>query len=288
MASGRGRVLLAEVEALEKKRPFFGKRQHQEQTADKMVQCANAFRAERDFARSGDLYMRAARLYQELGDAPASAKAATDAAHMNAKDPDRGAETVAALNFAIDLFKAKEKRVEAADLLAELARVLAEGARLDEAVAALQQASDLYKEANAHSKAATVLESVADLLAERGEGVGAARFYREVAQMRLANQLTQTSSGAVFFKAAILQLQANDVVGAKGDIQAYLQANPTFRNNQLCKFLELIIAKIEEHDAAGFDAAVDEFKRYNSVQKWLAERLAEIRAFADEGDQGLL
>jgi tetratricopeptide (TPR) repeat protein len=288
MASGRGRLLLAEVEAMEKKRPFFGKRQHQEQTGDKMVQCANAFRAERDFVHSGELYMRAARLYQELDDVTASSKAATDSAHMYAKDPEHRAETVAALNFAVDLFKSKDKRIEAADLLAELSKVFAVEGRLDEAVQALQQASDLYKEARAHSKAATVLETVADLLAEKGESVGAARFYREVAQIRLGNQLTQTSSGAVFFKAVILQLQANDLVGARGEIETYLRSNPTFRNNQLYKFLDVIIAKIEEHDADGYDAAVAEYKRYNSIQKWLADRLAEIRTFADEGDQGLL
>jgi tetratricopeptide (TPR) repeat protein len=275
------------VQALEKKRPFFGKRQHQEQTGDKMVQCANAFRAERDFPNSGELYMRAARLYQELDDVPASAKAATDSAHMYAKSPDHRGKTVAALNFAVDLFKSKDKRVAAADLLAELSKVFAEESRLDEAVEALQQASDFYKQANANSKAATVLESVADLLAEKGEGVGAARFYREVAQLRLGNQLTQTGSGAVFFKAVIVQLQANDIVGARGEISTYLQANPTFRNSQLYKFLDLIIAKIEEHDAEGFDAR-SKSTRENSIQKWRADRLTEIRTFAGEGDQSLL
>jgi tetratricopeptide (TPR) repeat protein len=284
MARSRGQTLLAEVEAMERKRPFFGKRGHQEKTADTMTQCANAFRAERDFAHAGELYLRASRLYQELEDVPSATKNATDSAHMYAKDPSHHAETIDAFNFAIDLYKTKEKKIEAADLLGELSKVLAEDARMDDAVQALQQASDLYKEANASSKAATTLESVADLLAEKGEAIGAAKFYREVAELRLGNQLTQGSSGAVFFKAVILRLQSNDTVGAKLDLETYLRTNPTFRTNQLYKFLDLIITKLEEHDADGFDVAVNEFKRYNSVDAWLTRRLGEIRKFADEGD----
>jgi tetratricopeptide (TPR) repeat protein len=207
---------------------------------------------------------------------------------MYEKDPSHRGETVNSLNFAIELFLSKQKRIEAADLLAELSKVLAEDARLDDAVDALQRASDLYKEANTTSKAATVLESVADLLAEKGEGVGAAKFYREVAEIRLGNQLTQGSSGMVFFKAVVLQIQANDTVGAKDELNRYLQVNPTFRNGQHWKFLDLILTTLEEHDIDGFDAAVAEFKRYNSVDAWLAHRLAAISRLIGEDGGGLL
>jgi tetratricopeptide (TPR) repeat protein len=286
MSTGRGRTLLAEVEALERKHPFFGKRGHQEQTVDKMTQCANAFRAERDFAHAGELYLRASRLYQELEDITAAIKTATDSAHMYAKEPSLRAETITAYNFAIELLNSKKKLIDAGDLLAELSKVFAEDNRLDEAVQALQPASDLFKEGNAASKAATVLESVADLLSEKGEAIAAAKFYREVAEIRLANQLTQGSSGPVFFKATILQLQLNDIVGAKAEIEKYLKANPTFRTNQFYKFLDLLISKMEDHDVDGFDEGVAEFKRYNSVDAWLARRLDEIRRYADD-DQSL-
>jgi hypothetical protein len=99
--------------------------------------------------------------------------------------------------------------------LAELSKVFAGESRLDDAVQVLQEASNLYKEANASSKAATVLESVADLLAEKGELIGAAKFSCEVSEIRLSNQITQGSSGSVFVKAMILQIQSNDTVGAK-------------------------------------------------------------------------
>jgi Flp pilus assembly protein TadD len=143
MAASRGRVLLAEVEAMEKKKPLFGKHGHLEKTADKMTQCANAFRAERDFVSSGEMYIRAARLYQSLDDFPSATKAATDSAHMNGKDPTRHTETMDSLHFAIDLYKSKDKAMDAVDLLAELAKVLADENNLDGAVQALQEASEL-------------------------------------------------------------------------------------------------------------------------------------------------
>jgi hypothetical protein len=45
-------------------------------------------------------------------------------------------------------------------------------------------------------------------------------------------------------------------------------ARPTraCRNTQLCKFLALIVAKIEQHGAA-----VEEDRRYDSVHSWLAD-----------------
>ena len=56
-------MLAAEVAAMEKKNPFFGKMAHQQKTADKIVQCGNAYRAERSFVIAGELYLKAAQLY---------------------------------------------------------------------------------------------------------------------------------------------------------------------------------------------------------------------------------
>jgi alpha-soluble NSF attachment protein len=288
MAASRGKLLEEEVEALERKRPLFSKHKHHEKTADKMTQCANAFRAERDFVAAGEMYMRAAHLYHELDDFTSATKTSTDSARMYAKDPTRHTETMASLHFAIDLYKSKDKRMEAAGLLADLAKVMAEESDLDGAVQALQEASDLYKEARAEAKAASVLESVADLLAEKGEFVGSARFLREVAHLRLANQLTQGASAEVFFKAILVQLQTNDLVGARTELDAYLRVNPVFQNNQYCKFLLDILRKIEKHDIEGYDEAVELFKERNVCDQWLTYRLIDLRKYADPEGDGIL
>jgi hypothetical protein len=73
-------------------------------------------------------------------------------------------------------------------------------------------------------------------------------------------------------------------VGAKAELERYLHANPTFRNNQLCKFVDALLGRLEGRDAEGFDAAVNEFKRYNSVDAWLTRRLDAIRRLIDDGD----
>lgn len=288
MSASRGQTLLAEAESMLKKKPMFGKRAHREKTADKLVQCANAFRAERNFVTAGETYLRAAHLYHELDDVPSSTKSATDSAHMYAKDPTRHTETMSALHFAIDLHKSKQKIIEAATLLSELARVLVDEDNLDGAVRTLQEASDLYKESRADSKAATVLESVADLLSDKGEYIESARFFREVAMMRLAQPLTQRAAGGIFFKAVLIQLQTNDVVGAKAEMERFATTNPAFRNDLQFVFLVEIIGKIEGRDIEGYDDAVDLFRRRNPVDQWLSNRLIDLRKFADPEEDGAI
>jgi tetratricopeptide (TPR) repeat protein len=193
------------------------------------------------------------------------------------------------LHFAIDLFKSKDKPVDAADLLTSLAKVLVEENNVDGAVQALQEASTLFKEARADSRAATVLESAAEILAEKGEYVESAKFLREVAQIRLGNQLTQTGSGTIFFKAMLVQLQTNDIVGARAELETYLGQNPTFRQSPYYRFLTEIMKKIEQGDIEGFDDAVDLFRKQNPVDQWLSNRLIDLRKYADsEGGAGLL
>jgi tetratricopeptide (TPR) repeat protein len=281
----RGQTLAAEVEALERKKPFFGKRGHQQATADKMIQCANAYRAERDFVHSGEMYMRAARLAQELDEFTTATKAATDAAHMYAKDQTYHTETMAALQFGIDLFKAKEKLFDAAQLLAELSRVLIDEGSVASAVDILKEAVALYKEANAIARAAALLEQIADLLAEKGEYVASVEFYREVADIRLGNAATQGSSGYVFFKAMLVTLQANDLVGARAKLDAYLDKNPTWKRDQFCQFIMTLLDTLENHEIEKFDDACELFRRRNSVDQWLSNRLLDLRKFAD-GDEG--
>jgi tetratricopeptide (TPR) repeat protein len=281
----RGQTLAAEVEALERKQPFFGKRGHQQATSDKMIQCANAYRAERDFIHSGEMYMRAARLAQELDEVQTATKAATDSAHMYAKDPTYHTETMAALQFGIDLFKAKGKPFDAAQLLSELSRVLIDEGNIPESVEILKQAVALYKEASSLPRAATLLEQIADLLADKGEYIASVEFYTEVAELRLATPTTQGASGLVFFKAMLVTLQLNDIIGAKAKLDAYLDKNPTWKNNQYCQFIVSLMGAMENQAIDQFDEACDLFRRRNTVDQWLSNRMLDLRKFADgDGD----
>jgi hypothetical protein len=118
------------------------------------------------------------------------------------------------------------------------------------------------------------LEAGADLLAEKGEFVGSSA-------VRLSNSFMQGSSGILIFKAILVQLQTNDLIGAKDQLEKYLQKNPVFRMNSQCKFLFELIEKIEQHDIEGFDQLVDTYKLRNVVDSWLSNRLIDLRKYAD-------
>jgi hypothetical protein len=80
-------------------------------------------------------------------------------------------ETMAVMNFAVDIYKAREKRVETAELLSELSKII-----IEEAARPMQEDSDLSKAAGAQAKVETILEAADDLLTEKREFVGSAAF----------------------------------------------------------------------------------------------------------------
>lgn len=283
MSSSRGELLAAEVAKMEKKVPFFGKRGHQQKTADKMVQCANAYRAERSWVKAGEMYYRAALLYKTLDEGPTAAKAAADSAKMYAKDPTYHTETMQSLHLGCDLFKEQKRKMNAADLLLELARILGEEGQFDKSVEVVNEAVELYKEDKAESKAASCLEGLADSFSERQEYVQSAELYHQVALMRLQQTLTQGSSGPAFFRSMLCSLQANDIVAAKRKLEEYLDKNPAWRRSAECQFLNDIMAKIEAKDIEGFDETVQKYQSRAAADKWVRDVLLDLRKFADDG-----
>ena len=282
-------MLAAEVAAMEKKNPFFGKKAHQQKTADKIVQCGNAYRAERSFVKAGEMYLKAAQLYKTLDEGPTAAKAAADSAKMFAKDPSCHEKTMEALHLGCDLYKEQKRKMNAADLLLELSRVLSEEGQFDKSVEVVKEAVELYKEDRADSKAASSLEGLADMMGEKGDYVHAGELYQEVALMRLQQTLTQGSSGPAFFRSMLCSLQANDMVAAKRKMDEYLQTNPAWRRTTECTFLNDIIAKIEEQDIMGYDEAVQKYQTRMSVDKWVRDTLLDLRKYAEGGgNEGIL
>ena len=284
MSGSRGDLLASEVATMEKKNPWFGKKAHQQKLADKMTQCANAYRAERSFVKAGEMYYKAALLYKTLDEVPTAAKVAADSAKMYAKDPTCHEQTMQSLHLGCDLFKEQKRKMNAADLLLELARVLSEEGQFDKSVEVVKEAVELYKEDKAESKAASSLESLADMISERREYVQAAELYQEVALMRLNSSLTQGSSGPAFFRSMLCSLQANDLVAAKRKLDQYLEKNPAWRRAAECMFLTEIIAKIEEQNPEGYDEVCTKFRDRMATDKWVKDALFDLRKLTEGGD----
>jgi hypothetical protein len=99
--------------------------------------------------------------------------------------------------------------------------------------------------------------------------------------------LTQGASGAVFFKAMLVSLQLNDAVGTRAKLEAYWEKNPTWQRDQLCQFILTLLDTLEKHDLDKFDDACDLFRKRNSVDAWISNRLLDLRKFADGDAEGI-
>ena len=289
MSSGRGDMLAAEVAKMEKKKPVFGKKGHQQKIADKVVQCANAYRAERSFVKAGEMYYKAALLYKQLGETPTAADTAANSAKMYAKDPTYHTETMQSLHLGCDLYKEQKRKMNAADLLLELSRILAEEGQVEKCGEVVKEAVDLYLEDHADAKAASSLEGLADILSERQDYVQAAELYERASRMRLQASLTQGSSGPLFFRSMLCSMQANDMVAAKRKLSEYLDLNPAWRRTSECQFLNELIEKIEGQDVEAYDEACKKYQDRSAADRWVRDVLLDLRKYADGGlDEGIL
>ena len=188
----------------------------------------------------------------------------------------------------IEIYKSYEKHNEMADLQAELAKIYAEEGQKDKALEVLNEAVELYKGNRGDAKAAGLLESMAEAFAEKDEYAIAAKFFKEVSMMRLAVQLTQGSSGPLFFKAVLLSLRDNNVPATRAELEDYLQSNPTWRRDMSCQFLFHLMEAIEERDPDKFDQLLEKYKSQHSLDRWTLNRLYDLRRLADNDDGGLL
>lgn len=283
MSSSRGEELFQAAEKLKKKKTLFKKRQCSEETADKYRQSANAFKGERNFVRSGEAHMIAARLYLELGETRTAASEAVEAGACFSKQESTYEKAIEAYKFAGDVQRDLKKPEMAADGMCLSADLLFKLEKDDEAIDLLKEAIKVYQNNNNEPKAARHLEEIGEILADKLKYLEAADLFAQAAELRFKNSLTQSGAGMIFAKSILCILDTGDVIGARAKLNDYLKnVNPGFRVHFDCKFLLELMDKIEERDIEKFDEFIEKHKQSAVVDQWTNNRLLDLRRYADE------
>ncbi|EAX86953.1 alpha-soluble NSF attachment protein, putative [Trichomonas vaginalis G3] len=263
-------------EAQKKLNKFFStEASKNEQAAPLFNLAGNSFKAARLFQEAGEAYEKSAECYERARDVSSSTNELQNAAKAYAK----------AQNFskAIDMFiraanfyRESNKTSQAAKLLVEASKVFLEDENQDQAVQVLEEAVQIYEDENQPSSACQHITTIADIKSGQKNYVDASKLYRKVAEIRLADRLTQLAATEYMEKATLCQLAAGDLIGAEKMCDEFVNAAPQFDSTREYKLLKALFEAFRNHDNQARATAVAEYDSIKRLDKWHIEVHTDI------------
>lgn len=281
----RGEELLAKAKKISGKKSLFNKTSIDQKTADALMQAANAFRADRDFIKAGEVYMDAYKTYTSAKEKMLAAKAVQEAAKMFLKQPETQEQALESLKIATDIFKGKNKPADAANMLVEQSRILIGQDKVDNALENLFEAVELFQQAGLVPQAARFLQDIAELLWEKKEYQKSSECYLRSSDLKLTQTLTQNQAGILFLHALYCYLVINDRGAIEQETKKFMSKFPTYQNDRIYKtfWLELL-QKIDAKVIEDYDEFINHAEEVGCLDKQGRDLVYIVRHYADPDD----
>lgn len=129
---------------------------------------------------------------------------------------------------------------------------------------------------------ARCLDQVADVLVEGRKYDEAIKLYEKVIDLRLKDSLTQGSSPYAFLKLMLTYLQNGDTIGGRQKLDWFIGKYPSFKTHQFNKFLTKLMQTLDDRSINDFDDLYNQFDSTNILDNWTKNRLLDMRHLADE------
>lgn len=108
------------------------------------------------------------------------------------------------------------------------------------------------------------------------------KILESVADKYMQNKLTAPSAKEQYFKAVLLFLANDDVVGADQALKRYLNNDPTFFNTRQQKFAQALITSVKEQNIGLFSNECIKFNEIIPFDKWKTVVLTKIKGLIPE------
>ncbi|KAH0787406.1 alpha-soluble NSF attachment protein 2 [Histomonas meleagridis] len=282
--SNRGDDFYANAEKALKKFRVFDKSGKYSEAGDLFMKAGNAYKSVRNFERAGDAYTRAADCFQALNSLNEAASAAAESGKMFAKNPETTSKAIEAFRFASQIYRENSKATNAARLLVDAAKLFQDNGDLDSAIDTLTDAAQLYDDENQPIQAATQLAMIADLQSMKKDWLKAANSYKDVAERRMGDRLTQLAAGEYFTKAIACQMAGDDAVGAEKMLRDFVNLNPGWERTRECAMLQATLKAIDERDVEAFQNALAEYDQFKKLDNWMVTTFTEVKKLLEGED----
>jgi alpha-soluble NSF attachment protein len=169
------------------------------------------------------------------------------------------------------------KHTDTAGLSTKAGKMFQESGDLDAAIEAYQDAAQLYDDENQPLQAVNQIAIIADIKAAQQKWLEAACVYREVAERRMRDRLTQMAAGEFFTKAVLCQMAADDAIGAENMLREFVTTNPGWERSREHAMLADVLKAIDEGDRESFTTAVAEYDQIKRLDRWMTDVLLLVK-----------
>ena len=285
--SNRGDEYYQQAEKALTKFRLFNKNQKWTDAAELYQKAGNSYKSTRNWGRAGESYAKAAECLQNADQLNEAASVAADAGKVFSKDPNTAQKALDAFTLAVRIYRENSKPTNAARLLCDAGKIFMDQKDLESAIKAYQDAAQLYDDENQPSQAATQLVIVGDLYSELKKWVEASGTYKEVANRRLADKLTQLAAGEYCFRSVACRMAADDVVGAEALMREFVSASPGWERSREYIMLQGCIEATNNRDPEAFATAVAEYDQIKRLDNWATNTLLVAKKLIEGDDEDI-
>lgn len=119
-------------------------------------------------------------------------------------------------------------------------------------------------------------------MAEVGEYERSVSIYEQAAKSDSVDTTRRYNTKEHLFRAGLIRLAMNDIVGAKRQLEVYVGMDGSFGSSREHKLLESLVQALEEQDPDAFSIAVDEYERISRLDEWKIAILYKSKQLIDE------
>lgn len=256
------------------------------EAADKYSQAANLYKSCGEWAMAGSAFLKAVEAHVKDKSPEEAARKQIAAATCYRKAPGMSAK-------AIELYEAANVVYIRSGRFAMVGNNEKECADIAEKdLGDKKMAADYYKKAadrfiaeNSTASAAGCKTKEAALAAEIKDYARAVKLYEEMGRGDALDSSRRFNVKENFFRAGLVRLAMDDLVGTKKAIEGYLTIDPSFASTREFKLLDALASALEDMDADAFTEAIEEFEKVNRLDDWKVTILYAAKQLIDEEPQ---
>jgi alpha-soluble NSF attachment protein len=273
----RGDALVADAEKTLNKFSFFGSSGKKEDASEKFAAAGNAYKVSKQWDSSGEAFVRAGSLQQELGNTMESTHHFVEAAKMFRKiSHDRAIEVLN--EFVIPELLASGKLDQAGKWTAEIGAMHEEDSNDSAALEAYTRAADYYSSADSSANMSKCLQKVATLAAQEGDYERAVDTFISLASECSKSNLLKFNAKLHLLNAGLCIFAMGDEVRAQRALEGEFDAIAyTFAGTGEAKLLADILEAYKEGDADKFTDIIAEYDRIRKLDPFKASILLRIK-----------
>lgn len=259
-----------------------------EEAAELCIQAANLYRLRRELKLAGDSFLKAAEYQLKAKNDDEAANTFVET-YKSYKSSGEYTNAVDALGSAIEIFTKRGQFRRGANFKFEMGELLEnELSDYPKAIESYETAGEWYAQDQALALANKCLIRCADLKALDANYIEAGEVYAKLIKNSVGNRLSQWSLKDYYFKMALCQLAATDIVAATRTVQEGKNTDANFADSREAALAQDLIECVTEGDSEALSEKVFNFDKFNKLDKWKTTILLKVKETITEADDDLL